>query len=221
MPSGQKYRLLGDCSWGCLLELEQADNGFEFTYSHPQSSSRTLHPNWATRFGFVVIESLEFGVWKYDNVDRTNIELLTALRVPTNDSDQSGYASLLDTQVDMQSSISRPQRAWLRHLVTEQRRIQLAVEAISDSKPIILGNLLDQSEFSLKSVAATPTSSIESQIALITRQRGVLGARRFHAQNNCIAIIALIESAHYQQIVAAITNEFGRPGAIQQIAATF
>ena len=101
------------------------------------------------------------------------------------------------------------QRLASRHSAIEQQRIGRAIEAIHDGKALILGNLLDQSEFSLSSNITIDTPKINQAVAYLIKQRGVIGARRCRLDDQTLGIIALIEIARYKHIENAIGNRFG------------
>lgn len=87
-----------------------------------------------------------------------------------------GIASLRDAEVDGLGALPERLRRRARHVITENERVEEAVEALSRGKMAALGLLLDASHASLRDDYEVSTPAVEAAIAEM-RRAGAAGAR--------------------------------------------
>jgi len=79
--------------------------------------------------------------------------------------------------LEIESCVSEPARARVRHVVTEMERVRRAVDAIRAGDLDVVGGLLRESHASLARDFAASTPAIDALVEEVDRAPGVLGAR--------------------------------------------
>jgi galactokinase len=87
-----------------------------------------------------------------------------------------GLASLRDATLEMADSLPAPLRARVRHVVTENARVDRAADALARGELAALGELLDASHASLRDCYEVSTPAVEATVTRL-RSAGALGAR--------------------------------------------
>jgi galactokinase len=87
-----------------------------------------------------------------------------------------GVASLRDATLDMASRLPEPLSLRARHVITENARVEAAVEALERRDMDELGRLLDASHASLRDCYDVSTPAVEDAVRRC-RRAGALGAR--------------------------------------------
>jgi galactokinase len=90
--------------------------------------------------------------------------------------EQLGIASLRDATLEGAARLAPPLSLRVRHVITENARVDAAVDALARGDLPELGRLLDASHASLRDCYAVSTPSVEATVARL-RDAGALGAR--------------------------------------------
>jgi galactokinase len=90
--------------------------------------------------------------------------------------EELGIESLRDATLEMAEKLPAPLDARVRHVVSENERVEQAVEALSDGDLPRLGELLDASHESLRDLYDISTPAVEDAVARL-RDSGAIGAR--------------------------------------------
>ena len=213
MPIETRFSLLGEFGGlvdGDLLALSHDSATSPFTLFRTGQRVREVKPNWMPRYGFLQLQSIEFGEWPENSQATECTAALSALLGQRELTRANVNAITLEALRDSQGDISNLTRAWLRYLISEQSRLEHAVEAISDGKALILGNLLDQSECILNQLLKSKQPHIERYVSYLSRQHGVLGVRRSRNAAGETVLAVLVENRRSQQICASVSKEFSK-----------
>ena len=87
-----------------------------------------------------------------------------------------GLRSLRDATLEMADSLPAPLNARVRHVVSENGRVEEAVVALESRDLVALGRLIDASHASLRDCYDVSTPAVEATVARL-RGAGALGAR--------------------------------------------
>ena len=90
--------------------------------------------------------------------------------------DALGVASLRDAELDAAADLPEPLNRRVRHVITENRRVDEACEALARGDLDRLGRLLDASHASLRDDYEVSTPAVEATVARL-RDAGAIGAR--------------------------------------------
>lgn len=200
MSIQSQLTIFGDFSsqfGGDRIEANWVTN--EFFKITSGSEKQKLNTNWYRAHQLVVVTDETFGETAENLIKEIDAKSLR---------NKFKVNALIELSLDNLLKIeSQPQRSVLRYIITEQNRVQKALEAMADGKPLIFGNLLDQSEYSAESQICSCAEPELHQICLnLAQLRGVLGVRRCHLEDQKLGIIALVDSSRLNQIDAAISK---------------
>jgi galactokinase len=87
-----------------------------------------------------------------------------------------GLESLRDATLEMADTLPAPLRGRVRHVVTENVRVEKAVAALERRNLVALGELLDASHASLRDCYEVSTDAVEETVTRL-RRAGAVGAR--------------------------------------------
>jgi galactokinase len=90
--------------------------------------------------------------------------------------EQLGIESLRDATLEAAARLPSPLDRRVRHVITENERVDAAVEALADSDMEALGRLLDASHASLRDDYEVSTPAVEAAVGTL-KDAGALGAR--------------------------------------------
>jgi galactokinase len=87
-----------------------------------------------------------------------------------------GVANLREVTLEQAAQLPAPLRDRVRHVITENERVEQAVAVLRRGQPEALGPLLDESHASLRDCYDVSTAAVEAAVQRL-RQAGAIGAR--------------------------------------------
>ena len=158
------------------------------------------------------------------NRRRAEVERAFALATARLGSETSGYAALLATHdagelLRAGSELPPPLAARFRHVVTESRRVEDAVERLAAADAPAFGALLRASHASLREAFEVSTPALDALVDAAL-EAGALGARLTGAGlGGCI--VALVPEPVVEDFLARLARTFYRPRGVELAGRAF